>query len=65
MLWENLFLKTGIHNELYPELEIYPNPVGSILKIKSIKMIRNILICNLSGRIITALIIPEVNSQLI
>ena len=48
-------LKTGIHNELYPELEIYPNPVGSILKIKSIKMIRNILICNLSGRIITAL----------
>jgi hypothetical protein len=48
-------LKTGIHNELYPELEIYPNPVESILKIKSFKMIRNILICNLNGRIITSL----------
>jgi len=48
-------VKTGIHSESYSELEVYPNPVESKLKIKSFKMIRNILICNLSGRIITAL----------
>jgi hypothetical protein len=48
-------VKTGIHSESYPELEVYPNPVESILKIKSFQMIRNILICNINGRIITAL----------
>jgi hypothetical protein len=48
-------VKTGIHSESYSELEVYPNPVQSKLKIKSFKLIRNILICNLSGRIITAL----------
>ena len=48
-------VKTGIQNESVPNLELFPNPVENILKIKSFKMIRNIRICSLSGRNITVL----------
>lgn len=50
--------KTGIQKETVPDFEVYPNPVGKILKIKSFKIINNILICNLSGRIINTISNP-------
>ncbi len=45
-------LKTGIDNMTFSGFEIYPNPVGSLMEIRSYKMISTIIICDLSGRVI-------------
>jgi hypothetical protein len=45
-------VKTGIHNEIVPGFEIFPNPMKDLLEIQSFKTIYDFSLCDLNGKII-------------